>query len=551
MADTVREIERKYEADGGADGAGQLARVLPDLTGVDRIASVAERGAVTLDATYYDTADRRLARDGITLRRRTGGDDAGWHLKLPVAAHVRDEIRAPLSGTVPRALRGLLRSRTRDAELVPLVRIGTRREVRQLLAADGTVLAEIAADRVRAERPAGPGRAAEWAEIEVELTPGGDGALLDAVETRLLGAGLRPATTASKAARALRETAPEGERTAVPKGGRRAVPEGGQKAAAFRGGAGEPVGAGPEEAVPPTAVQVVHRYLARQVRALVELDPAVRRDLPDSVHQMRVATRRLRSALRSYATVLDRSATDPVGQELKWLAAELGVGRDAEVLAARLQEGLAALPKELRPGPVRSRLRTWTRARRKGSRKQLLAVLDGPRYLALLESLDALLADPPLAPAAGRPAARVLPKAVERDFRRLAGHVEAALAAPPGPARDLAMHEARKAAKRTRYAAEAARPELGRPAKELATRMTELQELLGGHQDGVAARAALRELAAQAHAAGENAFAYGVLYAREESRAAALESALPTLWSTIPTPHLRPGPTVTAPPTGR
>ncbi|WP_052866884.1 CYTH and CHAD domain-containing protein [Streptomyces niger] len=515
MADTVREIERKYEA----NGTGLPTGGLPDLTGVDRVASVADRATVTLDATYYDTPDRRLARDGITLRRRTGGDDAGWHLKLPVAAHVRDEIRAPLAATVPRALRGLLRSRTRGAALVPLVRITTRRATRQLRAADGTVLAEIATDQVRADRPTGPGRTAEWAEIEVELTTGGDTALLDAVETRLLRAGLRPASAASKAARALHETAPEGEREA-------AAPEGGARSSAATG--------------PPTAEQAVLRYLARQVRDLVELDPAVRRDLPDSVHRMRVATRRLRSVLRSYATVLDRSATDPLGAELKWLAAELGVGRDAEVLAARLQEAMAALPKELRPGPVRTRLRTWTQAHRKGPRKHLLAVLDGDRYLALLNALDALLADPPRARAAGRPAAHVLPKAVERDFRRLAGHVETALAALPGPDRDLALHEARKAAKRTRYAAEVGRVELGRPAKELVKRMTQLQELLGDHQDGVVAREALRALAAQAHAAGENAFAYGVLYGREEARATALERELPALWDTLTAPDLRP-----------
>ncbi|MFC6061873.1 CYTH and CHAD domain-containing protein [Streptomyces ochraceiscleroticus] len=517
MADTVREIERKYEA----NGAGLPPDGLPDLTGVDRVVSVADRGAATLDATYYDTADRRLARDGITLRRRTGGDDAGWHLKLPVAAHVRDEIRAPLSDTVPRALRGLLRSRVRDAALAPLVRIETHREVRQLLAADGTVLAEIATDQVRADRPAGPGRTAEWAEIEVELTAGGDMALLDAVEERLLGAGLRPASAASKAARALRDTAPKSERKAAAKA-----------TEADQGGE-------PPTGEPPTAEEIILRYLTRQVRAITELDPAVRRDLPDSVHQMRVATRRLRSALRSYATVLDRAATDPLGAELKWLAAELGIDRDAEVLTARIHEALAALPKELRPGPVRTRLRTWTQAHRKGSRKHLIAVLDGERYLTLLNSLDALITDPPRARAATRPADRVLPKAVERDFRRLAGHIATALAAPPGHDRDLALHEARKAAKRTRYAAEAARPELGRPAKELAARMTELQELLGDHQDGVVAREALRDLAAQAHAAGENAFAYGVLYAREESRATTREHELPALWATISAPDLR------------
>ncbi|BCK71266.1 hypothetical protein Srufu_052190 [Streptomyces libani subsp. rufus] len=95
MADTVREIERKYEADDDTR--------LPDLAGIDRVTAVAEAGTEDLDAVYYDTADQRLAAAGITLRRRTGGRDAGWHLKLPVAPGVRDELRAPLSETPPRS----------------------------------------------------------------------------------------------------------------------------------------------------------------------------------------------------------------------------------------------------------------------------------------------------------------------------------------------------------------------------------------------------------------------------------------------------------------
>ncbi len=86
MADTKREIERKYESDDAA---------LPDLTRVPGVASVRERGVTHLDATYHDTADHRLAASSLTLRRRTGGADAGWHLKFPVAPGVRDEIRAP------------------------------------------------------------------------------------------------------------------------------------------------------------------------------------------------------------------------------------------------------------------------------------------------------------------------------------------------------------------------------------------------------------------------------------------------------------------------
>ncbi|MEK8170800.1 CHAD domain-containing protein [Streptomyces sp. M19] len=173
-------------------------------------------------------------------------------------------------------------------------------------------------------------------------------------------------------------------------------------------------------------------YVRDQVAALVALDPAVRLDTPDAVHRMRVATRRLRSVFRSYRAVLDCAVTDSVGEELKWLAAELGVDRDREVLTARLYERLDELPHALRAGPVRTRLRTWAHARRGGSRRRLIAVLDGKRYLALLETLDALLAAPPLRPAAAKPPAEVIPAAVLRDYDRLAGRVATALGTPPG-----------------------------------------------------------------------------------------------------------------------
>ncbi|MHC0434001.1 CYTH and CHAD domain-containing protein [Streptomyces sp. O3] len=513
MADIKREIERKYEASAAAGGTA-----LPDLTKVAGVHAVIDQGVTELDATYYDTADLRLAAAHRTLRRRTGGGDAGWHLKLPVSEGVRDEIRAPLSATVPRALAGLVRALVRNAELLPVVRLRSARDVRHLVDADGVLLAEVSVDAVRAERLTDGDRDAQWTEIEVELADDGDPALLDKIEKKLRKAGLRPSGSASKLARALADTAPEG------------APADGARTAEDRVIAGDKAAAGGRATAEDreTAGDHVLAYLRTQRDALVALDPAARRDLPDAVHQMRVATRRMRSAFRSYRKVIDRAATDPIGDELKWLAAELGVDRDREVLTERIQRGLAELPRTLVTGPVRGRLRTWTTARRSGSRRHLTAVLDGKRYLALLDALDALLAEPPLLPAAAKPPAAALPKAVLRDYDRLATHIQQALDAPPGTSdRDLAMHEARKKAKRTRYAAEAAAPALGKPAKNLARYAKDLQNLLGEHQDSVMARAALRDLAAQAHAAGESAFTYGVLYGREEHRAAECERALP------------------------
>ncbi|MFE7367433.1 CYTH and CHAD domain-containing protein [Streptomyces anulatus] len=503
MADTKREIERKYEATDDTR--------LPDLTraaGVDR---TVHHGLTELDAVYYDTADLRLAADALTLRRRTGGADEGWHAKFPVAVGVRDEIHEPLSDALPPSLAALLRSRVRRAEIAPVVRLLSSRDVHHLLAADGTLLAEVSVDKVLAERLAGEGSGTTvtWTEIEVELADDGNPAILDAVEKRLRKAGVRPAHSASKLARALAETAPTPEEKR------------------------------PEADEPRTAGDHVLAYVRKQIRAIVDLDPAVRRDLPDSVHKMRVATRRLRSTFKTHRRILDREVTDPLDAELKWLAAELGLDRDQEVLDERLGSRIEALPATLTLGPVRGRLRAWSAARRTGSRRRIIDVLDGKRYLDLLDALDALSADPPLRPAAGRSPGKALPLAVLKDYERLATRVGHALGQPPGPERDAALHEARKAAKRARYAGEAARPALGKPAKRFTRRVKAVQTVLGDHQDSVVAREALRMLAIQAHAAGETTFTWGLLYGQEEAAAEARERELPEVWARASAPGLR------------
>lgn len=493
MADTKREIERKYESDDSG---------LPDLTGVTGVDAVIDKGVAHLDATYYDTADERLATSSITLRRRTGGADAGWHLKFPVAPGVRDEVQAPLSDTLPDTLAGLVRSRVRDTDLVPVVRLRSERDVRHLVDADGGLLAEVSVDAVQADRLAGGSGTAQWTEIEVELADGVDPVLLDKVEKRLRKAGVRPSKSASKLARALAETAPQ-----------------------------ELAPVSVED--PVTAGDHVLAYVRAQRDAIVELDPAVRQDAEDSVHSMRVATRRMRSTFKSFGKVLDRTVTDPIGDELKWLAGELGVDRDREVLNERLSAALDEVPHALLYGPVAERLSHWAGDRPGGASSRLIGVLDSHRYLALLDAIDGLLADPPLLKAAGKEPEKALPKAVRKDFGKVSALVERALELEPGSDRDVTIHEARKKTKRTRYAAEAAAPALGKPAKSLVKTMKSLQNLLGEHQDSVMARQTLCELSAVAHGAGENAFTYGLLYGREEQRAAAVEDKLPGVWDGI------------------
>ena len=490
MATVVRETERKYEGDSG----------LPDLVPVPGVSSVEDCGETVLDAVYFDTTDLALASAGITLRHRSGGDDAGWHLKLPAGPDARDEVRLPSkpSAEVPSRLARLVRAHTRDAPLVPVVRLRSRRRVHRLLDGGGEPLAEVSCDQVTAEPvgTAGEEPARSWAEIEVEVAEGADPGILDAVEKALEGQGITRSTMPSKLARALGERLEEQRR-----------------ARAARRRLGEPG----------TAGAAVLGYLAEQADAIVALDAAVRRELPDSVHRMRVAIRRMRSALATFGTVLDRDATRPLADELRRLGTELGADRDREVLTERLYTLLDELPRTLVLGPVRGRLRLWSARQRSATRKRVLTALNSRAYLDLLAGVDALFASPPLLPDARRPAREVLGAAVLHDYRRLARRVAAATT-------DEQRHEARKAAKRARYAAEAARPQLGKPAKALAARLKTVQEVLGEHQDSVVAREALRELALQAHRSGENAFTYGVLYERESRRAQLAVERFDQVW---------------------
>ncbi|MFJ1967722.1 CHAD domain-containing protein [Streptomyces sp. NPDC087903] len=507
MAKSTRETERKYEAPSADDTSW-----LPDLTGVDGIRSVVEQGVEDLDAVYFDTDDLRLAAGSAALRRRSGGSDAGWHLKLPGSGDTREEVQAPPGDELPDELRELALSRTRDAELGPVVRIRSRRDTRLLLGADDTALAALTVDAVRADSPlAGTTRAA-WTEMEVELAEGADPSVLDAVDKALRKKGVDPARHPSKLARALEETAAGAPR----------VPD-----------------ARAERVKPDSAGEHVLAQVEKQVHALVDLDPAVRRNLPDSVHRMRVACRRLRSLLRSYRSVLDRDVTDPVRAELKWLGGELGAERDHEVLLERLDSGIKALPRELVLGPVRARLRVWHVTESSAARQRSLDALGSPRYLALLDSLATLTAQPPLRRKAARKPGKVMTKAVAKEYDRLAGRMTHALALPPGKDADRALHQARKAAKKTRYATEPARASLGKPAKRLGKRIKAVQQVLGDHQDSVVARDTLRELALAAHATGEPGFTWGLLYGREQAVARERERELPAVWEDTSEPRRR------------
>jgi CHAD domain-containing protein len=495
-----RETERKYEATDAVE--------LPDPAGLIGLDTGSGAEEQQLEATYFDTTDLRLARAGITLRRREGGSDPGWHLKLPVGPDSRDELRVPLgraSRKPPAQLLALTRVYTRGAAVVPVAQLNTRR--RRWLFADpnGQALAELVEDQVSAHTMGEQTRAVSWREVEVELAEHGQVELLDRIERQLLAVGVQRSGYGFKLSRLLAE-----ELSAPP--------------------------AVPEPTAGSSAGDVVLAYLREQAEQLRRYDPLVRRDAPDAVHQMRVAARRMRSALQAFGRVLERERTRELMTELKWIAGELGGARDSEVMAERFAAMLAELPDELVFGPVAAAVTRSFERRVADARQVAIAALDSDRYLALYSTIDALLADPPLTQAADRPGRRELPKSAARAYRRMATRMRDATSRPAGEQRDIALHEMRKAAKRLRYATEAVIPALGKPAKRLQRRLKKVQELLGAHQDTAVSRPVLRELAAQAHLEGGNGFTYGLMHAAESARAQRVERDLPAAWKRLRKP---------------
>jgi CHAD domain-containing protein len=283
--------------------------------------------------------------------------------------------------------------------------------------------------------------------------------------------------------------------------------------------------------VPGSAGAALAAYLRRQCAELLALDGAVRRDEPDSVHRMRVCARRLRSTLTSCRKLLRQRGTAQTAVELRWLGQVLGAARDAETTGERLAAAARRLPPELALDDPATGLAERFQERYAAAYREVLQVLDSERYFTLLAAVEQLAADPPLRRRASQGRAE-LERLLRREQRRTGRRLHQALALDEGPARDEALHAARKAAKRARYTAELA------GAKPLADRLRAVQETLGSYQDAIVTERLLPALAVEAHAAGANPFAYGILHAAQRPIAqAALAAALPA-WKRARKPKL-------------
>lgn len=497
MTATHREIERKYEATD--------VQELPPWPQLFDDAGVRVEEQVLI-AAYFDTPDLRLLKTKITLRHRSGDDEAGWHLKLPVGGDARDEIQvaAAITAGPPAEFLDLTRAARRGQDIAEVATLTTQRTLHRWYDEKGRHLLAVTDDRVNAEIPGAPDK--QWREIEVELGVAGSPSLLDLVQEALAEVGVARSHAPSKLARAF--------------------------AAESTPSAGSKVEKPKDKAGPPRAGDVVLAYLTEQRDAIVRLDPDARRDVPDAVHQMRVATRRARSTMQAFATVLEREATGTLTGELKWLAGVLGAARDLEVLRAAVSADADARPAELMLGPIRARIAAFFAPRQAAARREIATALDSERYLNLLAALDALLSEPLLLPAANKRAYPVLADTLVRQRRRVRRHLAAANGAT-GEHRDVELHEARKAAKRLRYVAEASEPVLGRRAADVVSVSKDFQDLLGEHQDAIVAVPVLRDLGVAAHLSGENGFSFGLLLGARLAAPVADPAAIAASWKTL------------------
>ncbi|WP_278262626.1 CHAD domain-containing protein [Nocardia sp. AG03] len=253
-----------------------------------------------------------------------------------------------------------------------------------------------------------------------------------------------------------------------------------------------------------TAATALRDALREDIDRLLAAEPDVRADADDSVHQMRVATRRLRSVLRSYRALFTGDHSKTTARELKWLADILGVARDAEVRAARFKNLLRDhddVPVEVIRALVGASRHVYATGH-----SEVLTTLDGDRYRRLADTLTDWRTDPPLTTdAADTDAASAFERVLRRDRKRLRALVLAEPTAAPADRVEL-LHDIRKGAKRLRYSCEAASEVLGDAAADLGTRAKRLQTVLGDHRDAVESREAIQAAAAELAPTGATLF---------------------------------------------
>jgi CHAD domain-containing protein len=480
---------------------------LPDLTAAAAGLPVATLPPQRLQATYFDTVDLRLIRWGVTVRYRTG-DDGGpvWTVKTPAptrgAGLTRRELDFPgRPGVVPPAVLALVRAFVRNEDIGPVAKLATTRHRAVVRGGDGASLLEVDDDVVSVLD--GRHVVARFREVEVEAHGEDVENLIRAVVDRLQEEGAAPGGGTPKVVWALGPRATQGPEV-------------------------EPVELSGDSA----AGQVVRAAIATAVTRLLRHDIGARLgDDSEDVHQARVATRRLRSDLKTFSAFVDPEWTAAIRDELRWIAGRLGAVRDADVLAERLAAQITQLPEQDRR-PAGSLL-TKLEAERKVAREELNAAMESSRYVDLVDDLVFAARAPRLTPEADVAAKVALPEVVRRPWKHLVNAVESLGDNPE----DEALHEVRIRAKRVRYAAEAVAPVSGKPAQRLATAVAEVQSVLGDLQDATVAELWLRSAALGSR--GSAGLVAGELIGLEQQKAADSRKRWRAAWKAASKKSLR------------
>ncbi|MCS5480755.1 CYTH and CHAD domain-containing protein [Corynebacterium sp. YIM 101645] len=495
--------------------------VVPDLTRITGVAAIAATRTHRMSAIYYDTADLRLTRSHITLRRREGGSDDGWHLKLPGVGgrlEIHADIGEPVDGLyqIPEEILAQVRALVRREQLNPIAQVDNERVESILAGADGSRLAEFCDDHVSAWSLLPGGVHTSWREWELELagetagTEAGD-TLIHSATQLFLRAGARVSSSPAKLVMALGDSI---HHAPLPP---------------FLVNA---------DIDPDSPAAAVIAALKLNRDKLLEYDPKVRRDEWDSIHQMRVATRELRSHMETFNGILGGEELEHIEAELKLLAGMLGHARDAEVVEERFLRLLDSEDSDVLDETTREHLRHDMGEEYRRAHRRAVLTLDSDRYLELLDAIDSLLADPPVVGAHAaaeqdveeRPAApqaqsaeeveAILSQHLEEAYKKLMKRHRRAVENRDNPEltlhqREEYFHDMRKSAKKLRYAAEAVGAATSLKTKRLYNACKQMQSSLGDFQDAVTSRDRLVHMAQAAQRRGEDTFGYGLLYQRE------------------------------------
>jgi CHAD domain-containing protein len=444
---------------------------LPDLPGEELESRV-------FTATYFDSADRALARSGFVLRRRVENGKSTWALSSQAGSGFLVEISGGPAGP-PAELRFLLVGILGGRELEQIAKLRIRRSGLEIRQGSGG-LAEVVVDDMALLE--GRRVAERFNELRVVLVEG-DEDLLSELSGLLVDAGAVP----DREGRSLDAVLTRGV---------------------------EPRREADDSA---DDQELVAAMLRRQLAEILAHDPGTRLgEDPEELHDMRVATRRARAILRAARPLLEPAWTESLREELAWLADALGALRDEDVFLAHLQGEVATLdPRERRAA---KKLVAQVESARQDARGELHEALSSERYQALLRTFESGASSLPFQ--AVSVDVRDLAK---RAFKKLRKQVRSLEADPT----DGQIHRARIKGKRARYAAELAEPREPKAAR-FVKRAKRFQDVTGEHQDGVVAEARLRTLAGEVGGAGS--FIAGRLAERERERRAAARAALPKAW---------------------